>query len=61
MLNNPTTVSNGRIQFICQMGFAALLMSGIGEAMVFSGGQGIYIFCGVILMLANYDFKIEDR
>lgn len=40
-------------------GFAALLMSGIGEAMIFSGGLGVYIYSGILLMLANCDFENE--
>lgn len=49
----------GKRNFICIMGFSALLMSGIGEAMIFSGGLGIYLYAGILRMLANYDF--EDR
>lgn len=49
--------SQSRMQFVCLVGVTALLMTGIGEAMVFSGGLGVYIFLGVILMLSNYDFE----
>lgn len=49
----------GHMQFVCLAGVTALLMSGIGEGMVFSGGLGIYIFVGIILMLANYDLDNE--
>ena len=38
------------------MGFSVLLLTGMGEAMLFSGGLGVYIFAGVLRMLANYDF-----
>lgn len=51
---------SGRVHFLCQMGFAALLMSGIGEAMLFSGGMGIHLFGGVLLMLMNFDFEHGD-
>lgn len=50
----------GRIHFLCQIGFAAILLSGTGEAMLFSGGMGIYLFTGVLLMLANFDFDNGD-
>lgn len=51
----------GRIQILCQTGFAAILLSGVGEAMLFSGGIGIYIFAGTLRMLANFDFSQEVR
>lgn len=41
---------------LCRMGFSVLLLTGMGEAMLFSGGLGVYIFAGVLRMLANYDF-----
>lgn len=46
---------------LCQRGFAALLLSGMGEAMLFSGGLGIYIFAGILRMLANYDGNRGER
>lgn len=52
--------NSGRIGFLCKMGFAALLLSGIGEAMLFSGGMGIYLYPGVFLMLANFHFEGEE-
>ncbi len=34
-------------------GFGALLLSGLGEAVLFSGGLGVYVFGGCLLMLAK--------
>ena len=48
-----------RIRFLCQMALAALLLSGLGEAMLFSGGMGVYLFAGILLVLANFDFAQE--
>lgn len=45
---------------VCLLAFAAVLLSGIGEAMLFSGGLGIYIYAGVFLLMANRDFEGED-
>lgn len=42
------------MRFLCMAGFSALLLSGIGEAMLFSGGMGIYIYAAVLRILANY-------
>lgn len=40
--------------FIYMMGFASAITLGIGEAALFSGGLGLYIFVGSFLMLANH-------
>lgn len=50
----------GGVHFLCQAAFSALLLSGIGEAMLFSGGMGIYLFAGVLLMLTNFDFDTGE-
>lgn len=47
----------GCLSSLCRIGFSALLLSGIGEAMLFSGGMGIYLFAGVLRMLANSDLE----
>lgn len=60
LLRPDGSTPKGRVSFLCQTGFAALLLSGIGEAMLFSGGMGIYLFAGVLLMLANFDFEGGD-
>ena len=53
---------NGRIytdkqNYIYMLGFACAIMLGIGEAALFSGGLGIYIFVGSFLLLANREEK----
>lgn len=40
-------------KFLYIWGFAGAVLLGIGEASLFSGGQGIYIFVGAFLLLAN--------
>lgn len=37
------------------LGFACILMLGIGEGAVFSGGLGIYIFAGSFLLMARWE------
>lgn len=59
LLYCPRDRREGRCQFLCRAGFAALLLSGLGEAMLFSGGMGICLFAGILRMLANYDFERE--
>lgn len=39
--------------FSCLSAFIASLLMGMGEGALYSGGMGIYIFCGVFLVLAN--------
>ena len=51
---------SGQENVLCLTGFAALLLSGIGEATLFSGGLGIYIFAGAVRMLANFDFAHRE-
>ncbi len=50
----------GNRAMLCRLAFAALLLSGMGEAMLFSGGMGIYILPGMTLMLANDDFEAYE-
>ena len=59
VLHGGDAQGGGHIHFLCQAGLAALLLSGMGEAMLFSGGMGIYLFTGVFLMLTNFDFPNE--
>lgn len=47
----------GRVHFLCQAALGAMLLSGTGEAMLFSGGMSIYIFAGLLRMLMNFDFE----
>lgn len=44
------------ISILCMAGFCCLLLSGLGEAMLFSGGMGIYLLAGALRMLANVSF-----
>lgn len=49
---------NGRIysnkeSFIYILGFSCAILLGIGEAALFSGGLGIYLFVGAFLLLSN--------
>lgn len=49
---------NGRMytnkrEYVYILGFACTVLLGIGEAALFSGGLGIYIFIGTFLLLAN--------
>lgn len=59
MLKTPKCGLEKR-QWLCMAGFAALLLSGMGEAMLFSGGLGIYIFAGIIRLLANLEAIRRD-
>lgn len=43
--------SQSREQSIALIGFACAVLLGIGEAAVFSGGLGIYLFAGVFLLI----------
>ena len=45
----------GRWSFCCRLCFASLLLAGLGEAMLFSGGMGVYLFGGIFLMLKKAD------
>lgn len=42
-------------RFIYILGFAGMVVLGMGEAAVFSGGLGIYILAGTFLLLANQE------
>ncbi len=44
-----------RRSFLSMAGFAAMLLSGLGEAMLFSGGMGIGLYAGMLRMLANFE------
>ncbi len=52
----------GRMNTVCIMAFSAIMMTGISEAALVSGGMGIYIPAGIILMLSHYNFsEIKHR
>lgn len=42
-----------RERFVYMLGFIAVIVMGMGEAALFSGGLSLYIFMGSFLMLAN--------
>lgn len=41
------------------LGFACTIMLGMGEAALFSGGLGIYVFAGMFLLLSNQQTENE--
>nr|MBQ8244943.1 O-antigen ligase family protein [Oscillospiraceae bacterium] len=45
----------GKSDFLYMLGFACAILLGIGEAALYSGGLGIYVFIGAFLLLANRD------
>jgi len=48
---------SGKGQNLCRGAFFAMLLSGLGEAILFSGGMGIYLYAGIFRVLANFDFE----
>ncbi len=46
--------------YVYMLGFICAIVLGIGEAALFSGGLGIYIFMGVLLLLSNQKREIEQ-
>lgn len=46
-------VYSSKSRYIYMLAFACAVMLGIGEAALFSGGLGIYVFIGAFLLLAN--------
>lgn len=56
LLQTAFSRKEGHTHFLCMVAFSAMLLTGVGEAMLFSGGLGIYIPVGIMLMLSNYDF-----
>lgn len=45
--------------YIYMLGFACAIILGIGEAALFSGGLGLYVFAGSFLMLASHIEEAE--
>lgn len=43
------------VRLCCLGGFCAMLVLGVGEAALFSGGLGIHLFAGVFLLLAGIE------
>lgn len=52
-LHRKGQVDCGRDSSIYILGFACAVLMGIGEAALFSGGLGIYVFIGGLLLLSN--------
>ena len=46
-------VYESKERYIYMLGFSCTLLLGLGEAALFSGGLGIHLFAGMLLMLAN--------
>ena len=44
---------DNKANYIYILGFACAIMLGIGEAALFSGGIGVHILIGTLLLLAN--------
>lgn len=42
-----------RQQFLLTIGFACEIVLGVGEAAIFSGGLGVYLYAGTFLLLRN--------
>lgn len=54
-------IYENRKGYIYILGFACAILLGMGEAAVFSGGLGLYIFAGLFLLLANQEHpKAKD-
>ncbi len=52
-------VSN-RFQGICLSAYFAVVLMGLGEGALYSGGMGLYIFPALFIMLANSDIVNEQ-
>lgn len=53
LLNNNNKLYQDKSNYLYTIGFAFSLLMGMGEAAVFAGGLGIYLFSGVFLLLRN--------
>lgn len=52
-LHQRGRIYTNKSEYIYILSFACMITMGMGEAAVFSGGLGIYIFAGASLLLAN--------
>ena len=43
-----------RQQFLFTIGFICEIILGVGEAAIFSGGLGVYLYAGTFLLLRNF-------
>ncbi len=46
--------------YMYMLGFICVMFLGIGEAALFSGGLGIYIFMGVLLLLSKQRYELNS-
>lgn len=53
ILWNKIKSGDNRINVIYNIAFASVLLVGMGEAALFSGGLGVYLFAGMLLLLNN--------
>ena len=61
-LHQRGRVYQNKRSYIYILGFACAILMGMGEATVFSGGLGIYVFAGTFLLLSNWaDPTTEGR
>lgn len=58
-LNQENRIYHSKESFTYLLGFAAAVLMGIGEAALFSGGLGVYVFICSFLLMANHRNK-ED-
>lgn len=49
-----------RQQFLLTIGFTCEIILGVGEAAIFSGGLGVYLYAGTFLLLRNLDQPEPD-
>lgn len=52
-------IYNSKGAFVYILAFACIILMGMGEAAVFSGGLGLYILAGIMLMLANEEVVFD--
>ncbi len=56
IINNISSNITNKFQTYCLAAFFAVIFMGFGEGSLYSGGVGIYILCGIFLVLANSNF-----
>lgn len=49
-----------RFQLCCVTAVYAIIFMGFGEGVLYSGGQGIYIMCGIFIILSNSELGIKN-
>lgn len=52
--------AKNKFQTLCLAAFYASIFMGFGEGALYSGGLGLYILCGIFLVLANSDLDYND-